>query len=108
MPSRPPNLKPRKRATRSSINWNRRESRQARGYGREHEHMREIVLREEPLCRECLKHNRITPTTVADHRIPKAEGGSDDRENYQGLCDPCSRAKTASEAARGRARNRPG
>lgn len=66
--------------------------------------MRKVVLSEEPLCRECQKHGRVAATTVADHIVPKAEGGSDDRGNYQGLCDACSRAKTALEAARGRRR----
>ena len=77
-------------------------SRQSRGYGRAHEKMRERVLSEEPLCRECLKHRRNTPTKIADHIVPKAEGGGDERANYQGLCEPCSDEKTAAEAARAR------
>ncbi len=85
----------------------RRGSRQSRGYGRAHEKMREVVLAEEPLCRECAKWGRIIPTTIADHIIPKAEGGTDDRDNYQGLCDPCSKAKTAAEAARAQGRREP-
>lgn len=66
--------------------------------------MREIVLREEPLCRICLEADpqRITPSTIADHRIPKAQGGTDDRENYQGVCDPCHKEKTARESAAAR------
>ena len=74
-----------------------------RGYGWRHQQMRKVVLREEPLCRACLAMDppQYTPTTIADHIVPKAEGGRDDRENYQGLCDPCSAAKTAKEAARG-------
>jgi 5-methylcytosine-specific restriction protein A len=69
--------------------------------------MRKRILIEEPLCRECLKRDRVTATTIADHIIPKAEGGTDDRENYQGLCDPCSSAKTAAEAARAQGRPAP-
>lgn len=54
----------------------------------------------------CLAKNpqRVTPTTIADHIIAKAEGGEDDRGNYQGVCDPCHKAKTAEEAARARRR----
>lgn len=106
MPSRPPNLKAKPKGYAKPSNWNKRESRQSRGYGRAHELMRARVLREEPLCRACLAKSppRYRPTTVADHRIPKTEGGSDDRENYQGLCHPCHVAKTATESARARKR----
>jgi len=107
MPSRPPHLKAKPKGKPAS-NWNRRESRQARGYGRAHERMRERVLREEPLCRACLAMDppQYSPSAIADHITPKAEGGTDDRENYQGLCKPCDVAKTARESARGRLRNR--
>ena len=68
--------------------------------------MRERVLREEPLCYLCLAMTppRYTPATVADHKITKSEGGTDDRENYGGACESCHRAKTARESARGRKR----
>lgn len=104
MPSRPPSLRP--SAPRPASNWERRKSRHERGYGREHEAMRRIVLAEEPLCRLCLAMEppRYTPSTIADHIVNKAEGGSDDRENYQGACASCSTAKTARESARGRRR----
>lgn len=64
--------------------------------------MRQRVLIEEPLCRACVKAGRVTATAIADHIVPKAEGGGDERENYQGLCTPCHKAKTAEEAARAR------
>lgn len=67
--------------------------------------MRAQVLREEPLCRPCDEAGRVTAATIADHITPKAEGGTDDRSNYQGICHPCHVAKTAAEAARARARN---
>lgn len=107
MPSRPPNLKARKVSPdRKLSNWTRRESRHARGYGREHDLMRARVLVEEPLCRLCLAQERYRPTSIADHIIPKAEKGTDERINYQGLCKPCHRSKTAAEAARGARRVR--
>lgn len=70
--------------------------------------MRRIVLAEEPLCRMCLAMEppRYTPSTIADHITPKAEGGSDERSNYQGACDSCSKRKTGRESARGRRRQR--
>ncbi|WP_184243798.1 HNH endonuclease [Novosphingobium chloroacetimidivorans] len=102
MPSRPPPLKQRPRAKAWATT---RKSRQARGYGRAHELTREQVLREEPLCRPCAKQGRVTQATIADHIKPKAEGGTDDRENYQGICHPCHVAKTAEESARAARRN---
>lgn len=68
--------------------------------------MRAIVLVEEPLCRECIKHSRVSASVIADHIKPKAEGGGDERSNYQGLCKPCDTTKTKAEAARGRQRAR--
>lgn len=102
MPSKPPSLKP--RVKRSAWASSQRGSRQARGYGRAHEQMRERVLSEEPLCRRCDAHGRIAVTAIADHVIPKAEGGSDERSNYQGLCGACHREKTQAEAKRARRR----
>lgn len=80
-----------------------------RGYGWRHQQMRKTVLMEEPLCRSCLKRSPplYTPSVIADHIEPKAEGGTDDRDNYQGLCQPCSDAKTAEEAARARGAKAP-
>lgn len=99
MPSRPPSLKqkPRAKAWAST-----HKSRHERGYGREHDRMRAIVLREEPLCRPCQARGRITPSTTADHIKPLSEGGTGERENYQGICKPCHDTKTAEEAARAR------
>lgn len=106
MPKRPPQLNPKPALVAPKGNWSRRKSRQARGYGRAHELMRERVLAEEPLCRACLAMDppRTSASYIADHIVPKAEGGNDDRENYQGLCTPCSKAKTARESARARRR----
>jgi 5-methylcytosine-specific restriction protein A len=105
MPTRPPSLRTRAvKPARQLSNWDKRSTRQQRGYGREHDAMRRRVLDEEPLCRECLKVGRVEETKVADHIIPKAEGGTDERENYQGLCRPCSTAKTARESGRARRR----
>lgn len=83
-------------------------SRQARGYGAEHEAMRKRVLIEEPWCAECLRSGVVPPrrTVVADHVRNQAEGGGHERGNYQGLCSQHSKAKTARESARARRRAR--
>lgn len=101
MPSRPPSL--RKKPNRIT-GWSKRKTRQERGYGATHDRMRAQLLREEPTCRECRKSGRVAVSVIADHIVPKAEGGTDDRINYQGLCKACHIAKTAAESARGRRR----
>lgn len=74
-----------------------RESRQARGYGRLWEAIRAVVLMEEPLCRRCQSRGKVAATTNVDHIKCKAKGGSDDRENLQGLCDTCKLEKDAED-----------
>lgn len=83
--------------------WSRA-SRQSRGYGRDHERQREALLKREPLCRECGKLGRTTEAAIADHIIPRSKGGTNDRENYQPLCGPCSDAKTQAEASEAQGR----
>lgn len=64
--------------------------------------MRKRVLDEEPLCRGCQAKGRVRASAIADHIRPLSQGGSNDRKNFQGLCDECHDAKTAEEAALGR------
>lgn len=59
-----------------------------------------ILLRDQYTCRCC---GVVTQEIEVDHIINVAEGGSDDDSNLQSLCVPCHQAKTAAEAARGRA-----
>lgn len=102
MPSRPPALFSRPRR---SDNWSKA-SAEERGYGRLHRAIRRQVLAEEPICRMCDAEGFVTATTIADHIVPKAEGGRTVRSNYQGLCKAHHDEKTAAEARRGAARNR--
>jgi 5-methylcytosine-specific restriction protein A len=55
------------------------------------------LLNSEPLCAECAKQGRVTPATVADHIIPREQGGSDLLSNLQGLCSSCHNKKSAKE-----------
>jgi 5-methylcytosine-specific restriction protein A len=76
------------------VAWSRT-SRQSRGYGREHERIREQLLREVVLCEECTRQGRLPRIgTHADHIVPKARGGSDYRSNYQLLCASCHALKS--------------
>ena len=52
---------------------------------------------DEPLCRECRKAGRIVPATDVDHRVARADGGTDDRSNLQPLCHACHSRKTVRE-----------
>ena len=55
-------------------------------------------------CAACVTaEGRVTPTVIADHVVPMSQGGRTIRSNYQGLCEPHHRAKTAAEAAHGAA-----
>lgn len=74
-------------------------SRQSRGYGAEHDKMRAHLMATVILCEECTRNGRVTPGSIADHKIPKSKGGTDARENYQLLCPPCSDAKTIADKA---------
>lgn len=106
MPKQAPRFRPRGWKPPEPWATSKGKSRQQRGYGRVHDDMRKIVLIEEPYCRECIRTGEVPPrrTAVADHIRPKAEGGGNERSNYQGLCWPHSKAKTAKESGRARRR----
>jgi 5-methylcytosine-specific restriction protein A len=73
--------------------------------GRWLQRARERLFARDPLCAECRRQNRVAVATQRDHIVPLSEGGTDDDENIQGLCDACHEAKSArEEAARARAR----
>jgi 5-methylcytosine-specific restriction protein A len=70
-------------------------TRQQRGYGRKHEQMRAELLRTVIFCEECKRQGRrLTFGTHADHIVPKAQGGTDARSNYQLLCASCHALKS--------------
>lgn len=74
-------------------------SRRARGYGREWERRRALVLEEGPWCAGC-----GAPATTVDHVIPKAEGGTDARSNLRALCAACQQRKAGREGRRAQLR----
>ncbi len=61
-------------------------------------------LAEHPLCAECSRNGIITGATIVDH-INRHHGDMtkfwDSEHNWQSLCDPCHRRKTADEVFRG-------
>lgn len=62
---------------------------------REWKALRDRVRLEEPLCRVC---GRLT--NHVDHVIPRKDGGTDTRDNLQGLCQECHNRKTTVERQR--------
>lgn len=68
-----------------------------RGYDATWRKLRRIVLRREPLCRECKKAGFDVPSVLVDHIIPLSEGGTNKLENLQGLCTMHHNKKTARE-----------
>jgi 5-methylcytosine-specific restriction enzyme A len=69
-----------------------RRSRRAERVGPGWHDVRRMVLLEEPECRVC-----GAPSTQVDHIIPVSQGGSSQRDNLQGLCAPCHKAKSDAE-----------
>lgn len=58
-------------------------------------------LRDQPLCEECLRQNRITPAVLVDHIIPIKNGGAKlDYNNLQSLCQVCHEIKSIKEGSR--------
>jgi 5-methylcytosine-specific restriction enzyme A len=61
--------------------------------GRKWMRLREMVLIEEPVCMLCGQR----PSTQVDHKKPVSEGGTDERDNLQGVCYDCHDAKTRND-----------
>lgn len=49
------------------------------------------------LCEHCLAEGRTQPATIVNHKVPLAQGGSDDDDNTENLCRPCDRIVTAKQ-----------
>ena len=76
--------------------WSHTKTRQERGYGKEWQKLRRLILRRDNhLCQPCLANGRPTPAEQVDHIKPKAKGGTDAQDNLQSICDECHKAKTA-------------
>jgi 5-methylcytosine-specific restriction enzyme A len=70
--------------------------------GRRRQALSAALFRANPLCVECQAQGRVALATQRDHIKPLAEGGTEDADNTQGLCDTCHEAKSQREAQRGR------
>ncbi len=70
--------------------------------GRANQKARARLFAEEPFCRPCKGRGTIVLAVVRDHIVALAEGGTEDDENIQPLCQACSDRKTQEEANRGK------
>ena len=77
--------------------WSR-ESRHKRGYGTAWDKLRKRILaRDKHLCQPCFRKGIIHPGNEVDHRLPKAQGGTDNEDNLQAINRECHKVKTALE-----------
>lgn len=58
-------------------------------YGRAWKRIRDSYVTAHPLCEECLKQGKYTPTQEVHHKLPLSQGGTHARENLIALCKPC-------------------
>ncbi len=69
-----------------------------RGYGSEWEQLKRVVIkRDKGLCQMCLRNGVVTQATQVDHKIAKANGGTDKLTNLECICTPCHDKKTAKD-----------
>lgn len=62
-----------------------------RGYGGQWRKLRNAVIARDPICTDCGR----APSTDADHKTPRSQGGQDTMENLTGKCHACHSSKTA-------------
>lgn len=68
--------------------------------GRKLQEIRQAHFRANPLCVHCAARGRTTVATQLDHIVALVNGGKDERDNRQGLCDRCHDIKTAIDLGR--------
>ena len=77
----------------------RRESAARRGYDHRHRIWRRVILARDPICKDPYHRHpdQRVASTVADHVVPPARGGTWETSNGQGLCASCHGYKCALE-----------
>jgi 5-methylcytosine-specific restriction protein A len=63
-------------------------------YGKEWRTLSKQYLTEHPLCVECEKRGRLTPSHEVHHIIPVKRGGTHESKNLMALCRACHSAIT--------------
>lgn len=70
-------------------NTYRRDPRSKKRYGSEWKRIRNIFIKEHPLCEECRRNGRVTPAEEVHHILPLGRGGTHDTNNLMALCKSC-------------------
>jgi len=58
-------------------------------YGRSWARIRAAFLSANPLCELCKQDGRLTPATLVHHKRKLTDGGTNDWNNLQALCQEC-------------------
>lgn len=90
MPTKPKTFQMRPKPVRPDS----RPSAHRRGYGRNWQRLRAVVLNREPLCRLCRADGLTVAAEHVDHNVSLAEGGTNDEANLIPLCHSCHSKKT--------------
>src|SRR4030042_6223726 len=74
----------------------------SRGYDARWRRLRKMYLNANPICIDPFSDHpdQVILATEVDHKIPKAEGGTNDWMNLQGLCKTCHSKKPAKKDRR--------
>ncbi len=78
-------------------NAHHRDKEKQSAYNAQHRKLRAIVLRRDPLCKECLRQGRKPPAPSTEMDHIDGNPWNVTRENLQGLCKPCHSRKTVAE-----------
>lgn len=84
-----------------SSSWSKRPTATKRITGRRLQRARAELFARQPLCEACEARGVVRLATQRDHRVPLAEGGTEDDANVQALCDDCHAEKSEGERRRG-------
>lgn len=85
------------RKTDSEYNRYQRDPATSKRYGREWKRIRDRYISTHPLCEECKKNGRLTPTEEVHHIVPLSKGGTHAVDNLMSLCTSCHSTITAKE-----------
>ncbi len=58
-------------------------------YGKSWQRVRKLYAEAHPFCEQCLDNGVIVPVDEVHHKLPLAEGGTNDFENLISLCKSC-------------------
>ena len=69
-------------------------------YGTRWRRIRQLYIKEHPVCEVCEKQGKITPVQEVHHIIPLSRGGTHHEDNLMSLCKSCHSRITATKEER--------